>query len=467
MMRRRFHCLLFLLAAVLPMAAGTGCVESFQPETEHNTVELPILVYVPEGEMPATKASAGDVRALNDEKALHDLQVWMYTHQTPVAEEGSGDAEGAVAYLCLKDIENMTGAIEVTMPLPGYILDRSDDNLRFDFYVLGNGRSVGIDLSKTDSLRRLTRGALKQRLLSGVDTSGFGSRMVDTVPSKGLPMTCFFNNDGAGFDLSFLKMNFTSNQMRSMKSLNGQDYDATSETVANLQLTKVQKTFVEAHCISEGKWDWTTMCPQVTIVRAISRLRFVFAKTLGLAETGITCIELVDDADAGVIPESTFLFPRELMPAGGYYPSTSVYELLMWGSDDEPLLSDADIQADEDPLRLRSISNTVDPLSNKAPAAMDAQEYENFLKAWVGENTSTQKVLYVRESDKTIQGRIHYRLGEKTGVAPFCMDSDPATNFHRNHAWTIYAYFSQSQLFFEITPDPWIGSGDTGHHLKK
>ena len=467
MMRRRFHSLLFLLAAILPMAAGTGCVESFQPDAEYNMVELPILVYVPEGEMPATKASAGDVRAQNDELTLHDLQVWMYTHQAPVEGVGSGDDEGAVAYLCLKDIEDMTGAIEVTMPLPGYILDRSDDNLRFDFYVLGNGRTVGIDLSKTDSLRRLTRGALKQRLLSGVDTSGFGSRMVDTVPSKGLPMTCFFNNDGAGFDLSFLKMHFTSNQMRSIKNLNGQDYDATSGTVANLQLTRAQKTFVEAHCLSGGKWDWTTMCPQVTIVRAISRLRFVFAKTLGLEGTGITFIELVDDAEAGVIPESTFLFPRELMPASGYSPSTADYEVLTWGSDEEPLLSDTDIIADENPLRLRSISHVVDPRSSKAPAAMDAQEYENFLRAWVGENTSTQKVLYVRESDKTIQGRIHYRLGEKTGMASFSMDNDPSTNFHRNHAWTIYAYFSQSQLFFEITPDPWIGSGDTGHHLKK
>jgi len=467
MMRRGLHSATSLLAFILLMMAGAACVEPFRPESEQNALDLPIVVYLPESETPSTKASAGDVRARDVELTLHDLQVWMYTHQTAAAEAGAGDGEGAVAYLGLMDVEDATGAIEVNMPLPGYVLDRASENLRFDFYVLGNGRSAGFDLTQTETLRKLTRGELKQRLLSGVDTSGFGSMMVDTVPSKGLPMTCFFNNGGEGFDLSFMKMGFSSNQMRSMKNLHALDYDPTSEAVQNLQLSKAQKAYVESHCISNGKWNWATLSPQVTIVRSISRLRFVFAKSLGMEGTGITSIELVDENEEGVIPVSTFLFPREVMPESGFYPSTDEYEKLTWGSDEAPLLSDADILADENPLRLRSSSSTVDPLSNKAPVNMSAQEYENFLRAWVGVNTSTQKVLYVRESDKLIQGRIHYQVEGKQDVAAFCMDSDPATNLHRNHAWTIYAYFSLSRLLFEIIPDPWTGSSDAGHHLKK
>jgi len=474
MKMRRFHSSLSLLAVILMMMAGTACVETLNPDGNSKRFKLPIRIYLPMSDIPATKAP-GDgneaypdsIRAHLDELTLHDLQVWMYTHQTAVAGATPGDAQGAVAYLCKTGIEDVTGDIEVEMPLPGYVLDYTGDQLRFDFYVLGNGRSAGFDLSD-ESLRNLTRGALRERLLSGVDTSGFGSRMVDTVPSTGLPMTCFFNNENKGFDLSFLKMGFTGNQLNSMRALDNHLYDESSEAVQDLNLTNAQKAYVEAHCVgSDGRWKGDTLCPQVTLVRSISRLRFVFAKTTGMTGTGITSIELADDNDQGVIPFSTFLFPRELMPESGIALPGDNYEKLAWGKSDEPLVSDADILSDDNPLRLRSSSNTVDPVAGKAPDAMNAQEYENFLTNWVGDHTSTQLLLYLRESDKPVQGVIHYQLGDKTGSAPFCMDSDPATNFHRNHAWTIYAYFSSSQLFLEISPDPWIGASGSGQHLKK
>ena len=473
-MKRRFHSIISLLAIILLMMAGTGCVEPLLPESEtvkQGKVELPIKIYLPDGGFPTTKAGAGDARASVEENTIYDLQVWMYTHQD--AGSTAYDAEGAVAYLRLTDINKQSGEyFEVNMPLPLYVLE--DRNvLLFDFYVLANGHSAGFDL-ENEALRKLTRATLKHRLLTGTDTSGFGSKMVDKVPERGLPMACFFNNDNRGFDLSFLKLGFSGAQMKAIKDLNGQVYSVSQAT--DMHLTEEQKTYVTSHCLtSESKWSWASLCPQISMVRTVSKLRFVFAKSVGMTGTEIISIELVDsDGTTGVIPDSTYLFPREKVSVSGIdLPTKSAtvnevaYEKLSWGAAGSPLLKDEAIKSDSNPLRLRSSSNVVDAVSGKAPANMTAQEYDSFLTSWVNDKSSTQKVIYLRESNKIIKGKIKYKVNGQEAEEPAAFSMEATGSFHRNHAWTIFAYFTSDGLNLEITIAPWTGTSNDGQHLKK
>jgi hypothetical protein len=308
----------------------------------------------------------------------------------------------------------------------------------------------------------MKRKELKNKMLEGADECGFGRKMVDQMPQGGLPMSCFFNNEGQGFDLSFLNLGFSGAQMKAIKDLAVAGTDYSSQQATDMHLSEAQTEYITRHCLIEGKWNWAAFSPQISVSRSVSKLRFVFAKAMGMTGTEITRIELVDDdgtTPTGVIPVSTFLFPREDDddPASTI-PERVAYEVMSWGS---PLLEDTDIKDDNNPLRLRSSSN-VD---------MTAQEYESFLTAWVyeegKEKPSTQKVIYLRESDQLIKGKIHYKVNGKTADVPATFSMETGSSFLRNHAWTIFAYFTSYGLNIEITTVPWTGTGDNGHHLKK
>lgn len=457
-MSSRFTLRRFMLATVFLALVTAGCVEPLHPfgPGEGGAGYLPIEVYLPD--IPArTKASGGLVTSREMESSLYDLQIWAFTHQAPNAT--ANDYEGAVAYMCLPAIsssETLPGILTVSLRIPDYVMSRPDSLLKFDFYVLGNGSSVGFDLA-SEATARLTRGDLKNKVFGDSDGSGFGGSIVTAVPDgrmegrgKGLPMTSFFNNGGEGFDLSFLKYEFTTDQMTYVKNHHGQPYDADDPDFLALDLSSGQKSYLLGHCVVAGVWNWFRLSPSVQLTRAVSKLRFVFAKSQGMTETQITSVELIDYTDeSGVIPTQSYLFAREAEPLNGIALPVSSYEPVTMGSERLPLLLDDDIKEDPNPVRLSGSSTIVDPYFGQ-PSLMNAQQYDAFLTNWIGDSTKTEKLLYLRETDKPIKGRIHYKLGESRGTATFNMLGVGAENLYRNGTWTVFAYYSSDPRRLEV-----------------
>lgn len=455
-MSSRFTLRYLPVIALLAMVVA-GCVEPLRPldPRSDGASYLPIAVYVPSA--PATKASGGLVASKTAESTLYDLEIWAFTHQAP--GETKYDDEGAVAYLCLPSISASAfddkGELDVSLRIPDYVMSRPDSLMRFDFYFLANGSSVGIDLSST-ATAKLSRGALKRKVFGDSDGSGFGGSIVMAVPDgsvegkgAGLPMSCFFNNGGMGFDLTFLKFDFTADQLTYVKRHHGQAYDEDDSDFIALGLTTAQINYLKSHCVSAGVWNWFSLSPSVTLTRAVSKLRFVFAKTRGLMETQIVSVELVDYNDESyVIPSQSYLFPRETDPEDFALPGNDYVKVSM-GSSRLPLLLNDDIKEDPNPVRLRGTSTIEDPYFGQ-PASMSAQQYDNFLTAWIGKDIETEKLLYLRETDKPIKGRIHYKLGESYNTATFNMLGIGASNLHRNYSWTVYAYYSTDPRRLEV-----------------
>ena len=153
----------------------------------------------------------------------------------------------------------------------------------------------------------------------------------------------------------------------------------------------------------------------VQLTRAVSKLRFVFAKTTGQPEVKITSIKM----NIGMIPDVEYLFQT---PASMTY-NTLAKELLL-----TPI---SDIAKTDDPTQYLYLGQ-------------DAQEYENLINEAASKATPEVTVegpIYLRESDKQLAGTISYSIA---GVAqePVTFQMQQAGDFKRNHTWIVYAYYA-------------------------
>ncbi len=149
----------------------------------------------------------------------------------------------------------------------------------------------------------------------------------------------------------------------------------------------------------------------VPLTRAVSKLRFVFAKTTGQPKVSITSITM----NAGMIPDEEYLFTT---------PQSMTYN----ANAGELLLTDID-----------DIAETADP-TDYIYFNQDAQEYENLIN---GANLTVNGPIYLRESDKQLAGTITYTIdgGEPQSVG---FQMQQAGDFLRNHTWIVYAYYAGS-----------------------
>lgn len=420
-----------LAALMLPgLIALSSCNDNLGPDNpDPNARVLTVRVTVPG--MPATKAASGDVTGVDPESMIYNVQVWMFNHQAAGAT--TLDSEAAVAYATLNisggwtNTENRasgyydqwtnTTTYEVPMKVPSSVFDRDANNMKFDFYVLANGPSIGSQLSESSTRAQIkaatfgVQGALDP-FGTNVPKAGATPRLAINGGSDagpGLPISGFFNrprnsdgttsDEGTGVDLRFLKNKLSADEAKKLS-------------------------------------------PVVQLDRAVSKLRFVFAKPEAMDGVSVTRIEL----DANLIPDATFVFPREdgtlfAMPSdAGYMPNTANI-----GS-----LESADILGVEDPTVLRSDS--------QLNANKTAQQYEDYLTTVIGNKTSTQRFAYFRESDKPITGKIYYKLSDsdtEDKVAVFTMSGLANTNFYRNHSWLVYSYFTGNGLYIKPIVLPW------------
>lgn len=158
----------------------------------------------------------------------------------------------------------------------------------------------------------------------------------------------------------------------------------------------------------------------VPLVRAVSKLRFVFATTTNAATLKITGITLQSDK----IPTTEYLF-RQDKPMT--YPDAGVATLF-----------NGNEQAADNP----------DPTAY-IYAGQAAQEYETLINDGISQSKLTEiGPYYLRESDRKLEGQIKYILGNGAEqTSSFSMER--AGDFLRNHSWIVYAYHTGG-LFLEL-----------------
>ena len=470
MKNRKFNTLVSLLSTFFMMVAMASCVEPIAvtpPEVDED-VEITFRIAVSGAAGIFTKAD-DTVLAVDKEATIYDLQIWAF------AKDGSS-SETAVGYAHPDDIpaegwdptDPNAQVPTIKMKLKKNTQRTPNEmvlsNTTLVFYALANGPSVGIS--------NLT--APSQDDLKGKTITQFGntqSTTQDAPATGGLPMTCF---EGAGFSIEFLQYGLSTTQINDITGCSGTYNETDFDTQLNniTGLANYQKAYLKTLFKindNEYKWDAEKVRPTLSLERAVSKIRFVFAKGTNMGETVTNINSIVftgdnDDTNKKGIPSETYVFSRSpFLPTGATY-TTITWEGPTEETVQQPLVASDNIKKDSNPLRLRKTSE-IDAGAGKAPKDMNAQEYENFLTTWMGDDKDkTQKVIYLRESDQDVVCRINYTISDPDNPKSRDITLPKGEgNFLRNHGWTIFAYFVSYELQFQITLNPWSVSDDSIH----
>ena len=196
-MRTRIGILVLLAAALLAVA---GCLRDplLYPENGNLTVR----VFLPESIL--TKAETGDEAAVNDERVVSTLQIWVY-------KNGGSDATSLVGYRMLDgDALAATGLnagheTRFTIPVDETFVDTKP---RVDVYALVNGESAGFTIDKFGytggDWSKLNPSDLRDYVFGG-DLYGVNT-LTSAVPAGGLPMAGIAMNQEVTGDFPVLSI---------------------------------------------------------------------------------------------------------------------------------------------------------------------------------------------------------------------------------------------------------------------
>lgn len=423
-----FHRLLFVLATFFMMAVGTGCVEPLSPiERERAGVgTLTLQISVPSSDfMTKVDADPGTVNVDEEEKKVYKLQVWAFIHD----EDGE-----PIAYPTPIEDPNGAAGGDVTLSFPASVIGLFGDGpVKIDIYVLGNASSVGFNGG----------GNSKHKEVRDAYFNSFGSGCVSSGP---LPLSCCLEN----FDITFLRYGFTDSQKTAIE---GKEKDESFTITDIFSLT--QRQYIEYLFPKGGTWgelkEKIFPKPNMVLTRAVGKVCFFFAKTENVEEIKINGIDFFS-GDYGLLPDNSYLFPRGdgslAVPN-----SEGEYQLFSWGSSTPFALSVPATKSASLLLRNSSTQVQINEEGDwKAPNEMTSNEYYAFLQYMVTKNESAQKLVYFRESDKPLAGRIHYKRGTSDEDLYTTFDfSSLAQAFPRNSIWIVYGYFKGGSKYLELS----------------
>lgn len=178
------------------------------------------------------------------------------------------------------------------------------------------------------------------------------------------------------------------------------------------------------------------------LYRTVSKIRFAFSNQTGSESLSINSITL----NSGMIPLSEYVFMTDESPYdrhtchikidNGYDTTTPLPNLL-----EAPV---TDVAENDNPVYYAWGNQELDPA-----------QYEGHIEAGVSTGALTQRLCYLRESDKKLQGEIKYQIGNgEEQKATFQMVDEGG--FSRNHVWTVYAYQAQARLHVVVVDTaPW------------
>ena len=353
--------LLCSMLTVLFSACSSSDAAEGPKEATHQQPQLAIYVYAPEQaaakrNAAPTRGDVGEVDAITNEGTIDSLQIWIYEQETG----------NYVGYFSTKDVSALNQGQGTIYQIP-VSDDFASKKPYVNVYVMANVTSAncGIEtLNKETTRAALLEGAVIANKKFGLEQN------TRTVPDDGLPFAGMLTGQTVVGDAPTLRV-------------------GTLSAVSTVDLT-----------------------------RAVSKLRFVFAKTAGQPEVKITSIKM----NIGMIPDVQYLFQT---PASMTY-NLEAKELL--------LTTINDIAATDDPTKYLYLGQ-------------DAQEYENLINEAANKQepekpeVTVEGPIYLRESDKQLAGTITYTIG---GVAqePVTFQMQQAGDFKRNHTWIVYAYYA-------------------------
>ena len=365
---RHIHILQWLLCSMLTVLFSACSSNGAEEGASHQQAKLAIYVYAPEQaatakkNAPQTRADVGDVDPIDNtinEGTIKSLHIWIYEQET-------GKYVGYFSTDDVTALNNGQGTIYQIPVTDAFAAAKPYVNV----YVMANVTSANCGIGTLN--KETTRAALLEGAkITGGLSGHFGlEQNTRTVPDDGLPFAGMLTGQAVVGDAPTLRV-------------------GTLSAVSTVQLT-----------------------------RAVSKLRFVFAKTTGQPTVNITSIKM----NIGMIPDVEYLFQT---------PLSMTYNTLA----KELLLDDID--------GIDDIAETADP-TQYLYLGQDAQEYENLINEAANKATPEVTVegpIYLRESDKQLAGTITYTIGgggEQT--VDFAMQQ--AGDFKRNHTWIVYAYYA-------------------------
>ncbi|MBQ2172751.1 MAG: hypothetical protein II454_06100 [Bacteroidales bacterium] len=373
----------------LPVLLLAGCdrIPVFPEELEQP--ELGLYIEIP-GPM-ATKADEGEIPSKwAAEYAIKTLQLWIF--ESAVNNEGKHDL---VKYIPLTQAQfPVEGNVRYySFPVDSDFAHNRPD---VDVFVVANAASIGL---KDEDLGDETSWEELELLKFGGSNFGPDQDLVVT-PSlpNGLPMS------GVGKNLK----------------LEG-----------SAPVLMVEKT--------------------VQLTRAVSKMRFVFCKTMNEAgsEANVTVNSIqVNGVNGYMVPNEEYVFPAGDTP--WHFPATYSDQGLSF-----------------------SFSPALQPVQNKDPQSLvynnqDPVAYEQLLdNAVAAGELSDCGVVYLRETDQLLQVSLSYTIDDTPKPAIFTMQAPPEGpyqpgDFARNHSWTVYGYFlSDRNIKLTSTVLPWTYKEET------
>lgn len=387
MMKNRWVDIRLLLLTWLVLLVA-GCSDDNALEHKSATTDrssFMMYIYLPN----ATTRSGEDDRNIYIDKpferAIHSLRIWVFARNGSKQLIDISNDDGATNGALYVNV----GSIDETVSVLQQAFNVEDGfNQKYpylDIYVIANIASMGIEESWCNPKNNETLQEMENRIEAlqlDANTFGVGS-MVSDASATGLPMS----------------------------------------------------GYIKEAAVSAQGVVYTTM--NVKVQRAVSKLRFVFAKSPTTSEATITSVKL----NPGMIPTTETLFSGTDEANGAKLPAT--------GNSYGGTYNAAEIDFGAP----ATINTNVMPSALSWSGSGNRQEWEDVLNAAIANNEATEHVrAYLHESDQRLTGTIKYKLttagAEKE--ATFQMSESPTGQFLRNHSWTVYAFFTEGGLIYEV-----------------
>mgnify|MGYP000526171019 CR=1 FL=1 len=380
------------LAALLMVGAMASCSENENTETaQGDNAYLSLSFSTGTGNSTRAGETSGKVLADNEtdanptqESDIHNIKVWVFKSDT-------GDEATPISYKAetLSEVKNGN----YTLNLRFLRKIGGEEVKKIDLYILANSESINmLEQMKGKDLRSVTRKDLKEVSFTspfGINSNGTAETK-EVSKEKGLPIS------------------------RAITQISVDSHVADTEEGAKAKGIRIP------------------------LVRAVSKLHFYFARKSGseanTSQVKVTRIEV----EGNTIPTASYVFPDEAeYNEDGYnqdvtsqkYNSSGTayvsYALKLAGVENK------DIKEVEDPVSFIKKSN------QSAQAYLDA-----FEKAGI----ASHNLCYLRETNKAIQGTIHYSLDGGATEKSVTFNIPSGGKAIRNRELVVYGYFLNGQM---------------------
>ena len=380
------------LAALLMVGAMASCSENENTETAlGDNAYLSLSFSTGTGNSTRARETSGKALADNEtdanptqESDIHNIKVWVFKSNT-------GDEATPISYKAETLSEVKNGNYTLNLRFLRKIGGEEVKNI--DLYILANSESINmLDQMKGKDLRSVTRKDLKEVCF----TSPFG------INSDGTPETKEVTKE-KGLPIS-----------RAITQISVDSHVADTE---------------------EGAKDKDIRIP---LVRAVSKLHFYFARKSGsdanTSQVKVTRIEV----EGNTIPTASYVFPDEAeYNEDGYNQDVTSQKYNSSGTSYVPTtLNLAGVEN-------KDIKEVADP---KEFIRKDNQSAQAYLDAFNNEGIKSHDLCYLRETNKAIQGTIHYSLDGGATEKSVTFNIPSGGKAIRNRELVVYGYFLNGQM---------------------